>query len=102
MAMLRRSSHFRPWPLRWGSNRERSSVLNIRKALARLSKQRKKWRKLLQEGASLRAATFMDAQASHLKEVQTFGSNPGDLRMFTYLPPEVSAERALLVVLHGC
>jgi poly(hydroxyalkanoate) depolymerase family esterase len=77
-------------------------VLNIRKALARFSKQRKKWRKLLQEGASLRAPTSTDAQASHLEEVQNFGSNPGGLRMFTYLPPEVSAESALVVVLHGC
>ena len=77
-------------------------MLNIRKALAGFSKQRKKWRKLLQESASLRAATFTDPQSSHLKEVYNFGSNPGGLRMFTYLPPAISAESALMVVLHGC
>jgi poly(hydroxyalkanoate) depolymerase family esterase len=35
-------------------------------------------------------------------EIQGFGSNPGALRMFTYLPVHVSAECALVVVLHGC
>src|SRR5947207_15842074 len=78
----------------WEANRERSSVLNIRKALARFSTQRKTWRNLVQENASLRT-TFTNPHASHLEEVHNFGSNPGDLRMFTYLPPEVSAESAL-------
>lgn len=36
-------------------------------------------------------------------EVQRFGSNPGGLRMFVYLPPVMPAPGApLIVVLHGC
>jgi poly(hydroxyalkanoate) depolymerase family esterase len=39
---------------------------------------------------------------SHLRETQNFGTNPGALRMFTHLPPNVSGEIPLVVVLHGC
>jgi poly(hydroxyalkanoate) depolymerase family esterase len=35
-------------------------------------------------------------------EVTRFGSNPGDLRMLTYVPPQVSTPAPLVVVLHGC
>ena len=40
--------------------------------------------------------------SSHLKETRNFGSNPGALRMFTHLPPQVSEDCPLVVVLHGC
>jgi poly(hydroxyalkanoate) depolymerase family esterase len=39
---------------------------------------------------------------SHLRETQNFGTNPGALRMFAHLPPKVSGEIPLVVVLHGC
>jgi poly(hydroxyalkanoate) depolymerase family esterase len=77
-------------------------VLNIRKALGKLSNQHGKWKKLVQNNGSLRAATFTDPHSSHLKEAHNFGSNPGGLRMFSYVPPQFSAKRALVVVLHGC
>jgi poly(hydroxyalkanoate) depolymerase family esterase len=38
----------------------------------------------------------------HLAEVGHFGSNPGDLRMFTYVPAHLPRNPALVVVLHGC
>lgn len=37
-----------------------------------------------------------------LVEVTDFGANPGALRMFTYLPPDLPKRPALVVVLHGC
>jgi poly(3-hydroxybutyrate) depolymerase len=40
--------------------------------------------------------------SSHLTEIENFGPNPGALRMFTYPPSDVSADCALMVVLHGC
>ena len=43
-----------------------------------------------------------DLAASRLRETQDFGSNPGALRMFTYLPPDLAPGSALVVVLHGC
>ncbi|MGH8810230.1 MAG: extracellular catalytic domain type 1 short-chain-length polyhydroxyalkanoate depolymerase, partial [Noviherbaspirillum sp.] len=35
-------------------------------------------------------------------EVAAFGSNPGNLKMFIYLPANLGASRPLVVALHGC
>jgi poly(hydroxyalkanoate) depolymerase family esterase len=40
--------------------------------------------------------------ASPLVEITGFGANPGDLRMFAYLPENLPPAPALVVVLHGC
>jgi poly(hydroxyalkanoate) depolymerase family esterase len=37
-----------------------------------------------------------------LTEIFVFGSNPGALRMFTYVPVQAPRKPALVVVLHGC
>ena len=37
-----------------------------------------------------------------LVETKQFGTNPGDLRMFSYVPAGLPASAALVVVLHGC
>jgi poly(hydroxyalkanoate) depolymerase family esterase len=44
------------------------------------------------------------ARSSRLIETTGFGSNPGDLRMFSYQPGDQRARQksALVVVLHGC
>ena len=39
---------------------------------------------------------------SPLVEVARFGSNPGGLRMFVFVPANLQQPRALVVVLHGC
>jgi poly(hydroxyalkanoate) depolymerase family esterase len=39
---------------------------------------------------------------SPLAEVTGFGTNPGDLKMFSFVPDELQAKPALVVVLHGC
>jgi poly(hydroxyalkanoate) depolymerase family esterase len=44
----------------------------------------------------------LDPDFSHLAEVHDFGTNPGALRMFTYLPAQMKPKPALVVVLHGC
>ena len=33
---------------------------------------------------------------------RSFGSNPGELRMLSYVPPELPPKAGLVVVLHGC
>jgi poly(hydroxyalkanoate) depolymerase family esterase len=42
------------------------------------------------------------AGTSPISESTGFGSNPGDLRMFSYVPASLAAKPALVVVLHGC
>ncbi|HEY6577956.1 MAG TPA: PHB depolymerase family esterase [Rhizomicrobium sp.] len=37
-----------------------------------------------------------------LSEITAFGSNPGQLRMWTYIPQDLPAVSPLVVVLHGC
>ena len=37
-----------------------------------------------------------------LRETEGFGSNPGELRMFSYAPSGLAPASALVVVLHGC
>ena len=39
---------------------------------------------------------------SPLVEINQFGSNPGALRMFSFVPEHLSPAPALVVVLHGC
>jgi len=39
---------------------------------------------------------------SPLQEVHSAGSNPGNLRMFAYVPANAADNPALVVVLHGC
>src|ERR1700730_5749564 len=58
---------------------------------------------MMRRAARTRTATsHSDSQSSHLREIMDFGSNPGALRMFTYLPPDLPAGCGLVVVLHGC
>ncbi|MDC0772670.1 extracellular catalytic domain type 1 short-chain-length polyhydroxyalkanoate depolymerase [Streptomyces sp. HD] len=42
------------------------------------------------------------AAAASLQEVTGFGTNPGALRMFRYVPEGLPAGRPVVVVLHGC
>ncbi|MGH3716230.1 MAG: extracellular catalytic domain type 1 short-chain-length polyhydroxyalkanoate depolymerase, partial [Micromonosporaceae bacterium] len=50
-------------------------------------------------GAALVASP---ARAASLVEVFNFGSNPGNLRMFKYIPDSLPANAPLVVPLHGC
>lgn len=42
------------------------------------------------------------AHAASLTEVTAFGTNPGNLRMFRYVPNGLPAGRPVVVALHGC
>jgi poly(hydroxyalkanoate) depolymerase family esterase len=76
-------------------------VLSLRKTIASLVRNRGRWEKLLRAARRARAPGA-GAVPSRLQEVHGFGSNPGNLRMFSYLPARLEAIPALVVVLHGC
>lgn len=42
------------------------------------------------------------SHAADPREETRFGSNPGNLRMFSYVPERLASPAALVVVLHGC
>jgi poly(hydroxyalkanoate) depolymerase family esterase len=48
------------------------------------------------------ARSLTPGAGSPLTEVTGFGANPGDLRMFSFVPEDLQQPPALVVVLHGC
>src|SRR4029453_19052948 len=77
-------------------------VLDLNKAVNSLVRHRHRWDKLMQAAARQTSPQSSDSAQSHLREVKDFGSNPGALRMFTYVPERLVSSPALVVVLHGC
>lgn len=52
--------------------------------------------------AALLLATATKSPAQNLSEVADFGSNPGNLQMFAFVPNALPANSPLVVALHGC
>jgi poly(hydroxyalkanoate) depolymerase family esterase len=48
------------------------------------------------------ARNIRPAARGPLHEVTRFGTNPGNLRMFAFVPASLQHSRALVVILHGC
>jgi feruloyl esterase len=68
-----------------------------------LAHYRNQWEGLMKTSAS--SAALLEPTSTtptRLTETHDFGPNPGNLRMFTYAPPERPASPALAVVIHGC
>jgi feruloyl esterase len=67
--------------------------------IASLARYRRQWEIVVKATRAARPRT-PDPELSPLVEVHDFGSNPGALRMFKYVPER--PQPALVVVLHGC
>jgi poly(hydroxyalkanoate) depolymerase family esterase len=52
--------------------------------------------------ALLTIGALAGADAAEPSEETAFGSNPGNLRMFSYVPADLAPTAPLIVVLHGC
>jgi feruloyl esterase len=75
-------------------------VINLKKLMENVARSPGRWGSGLPHGLG---GSLSDAHTStRLEEVHDFGSNPGKLRMFKYLPDDLPAHPALVVVLHGC
>jgi feruloyl esterase len=78
-------------------------VLNLGKTAGGRHDHLPKWQALLRPVARMGLKTSSpDSDPAKLREVRDFGSNPGALRMFVYLPPHFARNSPLVVVLHGC
>ncbi len=75
-------------------------VRSLRTTLAALLRQRKKWEKLIR-GAEIRVRKNPPV-LTRLNENSGFGLNPGNLRMFSYVPTRLPPRPGLVLVLHGC
>ena len=76
-------------------------MIDLRKAIAGLGRNQVDWQKLM-HSLGRGQASETSQTGSPLKEAHNFGSNPGNLRMFSYLPPTLAENPPLVVVLHGC
>jgi len=93
-------------------DQERPPMINLGPKVARISKLadlvrqtrfRGHWEQLLAVLAKVQAwSDRVDTRAGKLVEVRDFGSNPGQLRMLTYVPDRLPAAVPLVVLLHGC
>jgi feruloyl esterase len=77
-------------------------VRKLGQTISTLARYRRHWSTLLHSTGAKRGATERSTAPSHLTELTGFGSNPGALRMFTYVPKNLGGSPALVVVLHGC
>jgi poly(hydroxyalkanoate) depolymerase family esterase len=71
-------------------------------ALAKLGKLRRHLQTLLQGTVPTVDGTVRQPRTDGLQEVVGFGSNPGNVRMFAYVPERLARSPALVVALHGC
>src|ERR1043165_6835251 len=77
-------------------------VRKLGNTISALNRYRRHWSTLLQTTGAKGGAHAPAPASDHLTELTGFGSNPGALRMFTYVPKTGSASPPLAVVLHGC
>lgn len=77
-------------------------VQGLGKTTLELVQLRKHWKKLLSPGGGDALTRTARAPASSLVEITSFGSNPGNLRMLTFVPDRLVSAPPLVVVLHGC
>lgn len=77
-------------------------VRKLGQTLSTLARYRRHWSTLLQTTKANGRAAGPSGAAQHLTALTGFGSNPGALRMFTYVPKTLAPAPGLVVVLHGC
>jgi poly(hydroxyalkanoate) depolymerase family esterase len=70
--------------------------------IRQLAQHRHQWENLTNASNAASAAFERSPAPSRLTDVADFGSNPGNLRMLTYVPEILPPSPALVVVLHGC
>lgn len=79
-----------PRPLAWPRRLAAACVLALLAALANLT------------GPLARPAAAQSDLQAGLQQVTSFGSNPGNLSMYIYVPDGLPAGAPLVVALHGC
>jgi feruloyl esterase len=81
--------------------------MRLKLPIAHLLKAQRRWEKTLVKVTKTSRKLIIKPRKTRSKkdkltEVSAFGSNPGNLRMLTYVPPKLPSRAPLVVVLHGC
>jgi poly(hydroxyalkanoate) depolymerase family esterase len=77
-------------------------MVDMRRHLHSFLSRTDQWKALMKAAPIMGAPFGSPAPSDHLTETLQFGSNPGALRMFSYIPPGLPDGCPLVVVLHGC
>ena len=77
-------------------------MAGLKQTTAKLARYSRNWEKLLAKSAAGQKAGAAPVRAGRLSEGTGFGSNPGNLRMWTYVPETCRPGAPLVIVLHGC
>jgi feruloyl esterase len=67
-----------------------------------LARYRKRWDEMVALANDVQKSVGPGSGPGRLAETAEFGANPGNLRMWSYVPDGLESEPALVVVLHGC
>jgi feruloyl esterase len=81
--------------------------MRLKLPIAHLLKAQRRWEKTLVRATETSRKLITRPHKTRPKrdkliEISSFGANPGNLRMLTYVPPQLPASAPLVVVLHGC
>jgi poly(hydroxyalkanoate) depolymerase family esterase len=81
--------------------------MRLKLPIAHLLKAQRRWEKTLVKVTTTSRKLITKPRKTRpkkdkLTEVSDFGSNPGNLRMLTYVPLQLPSRSPLIVVLHGC
>ncbi len=81
--------------------------MRLKLPIAHLLKAQRRWGKALVKATATSRKLIIKPRKTRpkkdkLTEVGSFGTNPGNLRMLTYVPPQLPDRAPLVVVLHGC
>jgi poly(hydroxyalkanoate) depolymerase family esterase len=81
--------------------------MRLKLPIAHLLKAQRRWERAVVKATKTSRKLIIKPRKTRpkkdkLTEVSSFGSNPGNLRMLTYVPPQLPDRAPLVVVLHGC
>ena len=72
------------------------------KTTADLASYKRRWDEMIASASETQGLFQAGSAPNRLAEEKAFGSNPGNLRMWSYVPEGLPAGAGLVVVLHGC
>lgn len=72
------------------------------RTVANLARYKRRWSDMVALASAARDSVHAEPGVGRLVERTGFGANPGNLRMWSYVPEGLAPGSALVVVLHGC
>src|SRR4051795_12642837 len=75
---------------------------SLGKTAADLARYKRRWEEMVAMASDVHGVAQPNSIQNRLTEGKDFGPNPGNLRMWSYVPDKLPVGAGLVVVLHGC